>query len=855
MLTTLVGKVPTIQWTSLATALSFFLFLSRLDAGLPAPWRFVAPQPQGNDLLAAWSPAPDQLYAGGHGGVIMYWDGTKWTVQATPTQKTVFAIHGLSPNAIWAVGGDPYTDNITNRCLILRYDGTSWKEMPAPDYGGYTYPFNAVHAVATNDVWATHDYGTSLAHYDGTKWDWVYPPLSVEGSFKAISSAGPNHLFVTGTHGQILHRDHGTWKLEQKRESGSMSFNIITRLWACDATNVFAAGNWTQFYRRNPDGTWAQIPVNADQLFGIGFCALWARSPTEVYLLNEDSVFYYDGTNPALRKEFRTSIRRQWLSGAGVGDRLYGVGPGGVAHEYKLDSPGSGTLSALTVGGNLELRLLHPGIAGCGSNGVIAFGLARDTPDWWPLWHVANGVARRFPSLPPGAAQATHVKAVTAASLSDLIVAWENFQDWGRGVHRWDGTQWRSMPGAEGTVAFWRSPSGRIYAAAPYRVLYWKDPDGWQTLYTVPGDQTETQITALWGRADNEVFVGTANGKVLKYNGSTWSAETTPGSGVIVGLAGTASDTYAVGEDGLAWRRSGSSWQKLSGVVAHAGEHFTAIAVGRDGVYAAQRTPSQYIGGGLGRLWRFSGSTAALVIQGLSQPLDGLARTSAGYLVGFALGDFLITDAPETAAPVLQRIDFTSADWQPIGNTGVAVRAAAADNARPVMSVQRIPEPVPFGPKPVPYAEHWILLKDKFYAGTAIPPMFVRAQYDLTMLTSELAGKPLDLFRYTDSDAKEISCVHDPAARTLSTASPVDFSIWTVGAMVPPPQLRVARIAPQRITISWPVTATGYVLESALSVSSGTAWADVSEPVQVVGSEFVVTVDASTVQRFYRLHK
>lgn len=855
MAITSIGRRPTNQWTSLITALFSFLFLSRLDAGLPAPWRFVAPQPQGNDLLAAWSPAPDKLYAGGHGGVIMYWDGSKWTVQTTPTQKTIFAIHGLSQSAIWAVGGDPYTDNITNRCLILRYDGTSWKEMPAPNFGGYTYPFNAVHAVATNDVWATHDYGTALAHYDGTKWDWVYPPLSVEGSFKAITSAGTNHLFVTGTHGQILHRDNGTWKLEQKRESGSMSFSIITKLWAYDANNVFAAGNWTQFYRRNPDGTWAQLPVNASEPFGIGFCALWGRSPTEVYLLNENSVFYYDGANPAVRKEFRTSIRRQWLNGAGAGDRLYGVGPAGVAHEYKLDGPGRGTLSALTVGGNLDLRLVSPGIAGCGSNAVIAFGFTYDDPDSCPLWHVANGVARRFPSLPPGLARATHVKAVTATSLSDVIVAWENFQDWGRGVHRWDGTQWRAMSGAEGTVAFWRSPSGRLYAAAPSRVLYWKDPDGWQTLYTVPGDQTETRITTLWGRADNDVFVGTANGKILRYNGSTWSAETTPGTGVIVGLGGTASDTYAVGEDGLAWRRSGSSWQKLSGVAANAGEHFTAIAVGSDGVYAAQRTPSQYTGGGLGRLWRFSGSTVSLVIQGLSQPLDGLARTSAGYLVGFAANDFLITDAPQTAAPVLQRVDLTRADWQPIGDTGVAVRAAAADNSRPVMSVQRIPEPVPFGPMPVPYAEHWILLEDKFYAGTAIPPMYVRAQYDPTMLASDLAGKPLDLLRYTDSDAKEISCVHDPAARTLSTVSPVDFSIWTVGAMVPPPELRVTKVASQRITLSWPVTATGYVLESAPSVFSGTAWAAAPESVQVVGNEFVVTVDASTVQRFFRLRK
>ncbi|MGC8990942.1 MAG: hypothetical protein ACP5MD_12545, partial [Verrucomicrobiia bacterium] len=612
---------------------------------------------------------------------------------------------------------------------------------------------------------------------------------------------------------------------------------------------------WTQFYRRNSDGTWAQLPVNASEPFGIGFCALWGRSPTEVYLLNENSVFYYDGANPAVRKEFRTSIRRQWLNGAGAGDRLYGVGPGSVVHEYRLDGPGSGTLSALTVGGNLDLRLLSPGIAGCSSNSVIAFGFTYDDPDWWPLWYVANGVARRFPSLPPGASRATQVRAVTAASLSDVVVAWENFQDWGRGVHRWDGTQWRTMSGAEGTVAFWRSPSGRLHAAAPYRVFSWNDPGGWQTLYTVPADQTETRISALWGRADNDIFAGTANGKILRYNGSTWSPETTPGTGVIVGLAGTVSDTYAVGEDGLAWRRSGTTWQKLSGVAANAGEHFSAIAVGSDGVYAAQRTPGQYTGGGLGRLWRFSGSTASLVIQGLSQPLDGLARTSAGYLVGFAASDFVITDAPQTAAPVLQRVDLTTSDWQPIGDTGVAVRANVSGGSRSVMSVQRIPEPVPFGPNPAPYAEHWILLEDKFYAGTAIPPMYVRAQYDPTKLASDLAGKPLDLFRYTHSDATEISSVHDPARRTLSTVSPVDFSIWTVGAVVPPPELRVARVAAHRITLSWPVTAAGYVLESAPAVSPGTAWAAASESVQIVGSEFVVTVDAATVQRFFRLHK
>lgn len=852
---TSIGSARAWQGRRLIVMLACGTLLARLDAGLPAPWRFAVPQPQGNDLLAAWSPAPDELYAGGHGGVIMHWDGAKWTVQATPTQKTIFAIHGLSPSAIWAVGGDPYTDNITNRCLILRYDGASWKEMPAPQFSDYTYPFNAVHAVAANDVWASHDYGTSLAHYDGTKWDWVYPPLAVEGSFKAITSAGANHLFVAGTHGQILHRDNGTWKLEQKRESGSMSFSIITKLWAYDANNVFAAGNWTQFCRRNSDGTWAQLPVNTSEPFGIGFCALWGRSPTEVYLLNENSVFYYDGTHPVVQRDFKTSIRRQWLNGAGSGDRLYGVGPGGVAHEYKLDGPGSGTVSALTVGGNLELSMLYPGLASCGTNGVIVFGFAYDDPNWWPLSYVANGVAQKFPSLPPGAVRPTHVKAVIATGLGDVIVAWENVQDWARGVHRWDGVQWRAMSGAEGTVAFWRSPSGRLHAAGPTRVLYWKDPDGWQTLYTVPDGQPETRINALWGRADNEVFAGTVNGRILRYNGSTWSPETTPGAGVIVGLAGTASDTYAVGEDGLVWRRSGTTWQKLSGIAANAGEHFTAVAVGSNGVYAAQRTPSQYIGGGLGRLWRFSGSNASLVIQGLSQPLDGLARTGADYLVGLASRDFVITDAPETAAPVLQRVDLALAGWQPVGDTGVAVRSGVSDASRPVMSAQRISNPAPFGPNPAPYAEHWILLEDKFYAGTAIPQMYIRVQYDPAKLAADLSAKPLDLFRYTDSAAEEIPSVHDPAARTLSSVSPVDFSIWSVGAMVPPPELRAARVAAHRLVLSWPATATGYVLESAPALSPSAAWAAGPELVQVVGSEFVVAVDATDSQRFFRLRK
>ena len=63
------------------------------------------------------------------------------------------------------------------------------------------------------------------------------------------------------------------------------------------------------------------------------------------------------------------------------------------------------------------------------------------------------------------------------------------------------------------------------------------------------------------------------------------------------------------------------------------GDNFHDIVGGDDGVYAAQSTPSMYIGGGMGRLWRFNGSTASLIQAGISEPITHLVRTGNGAIV------------------------------------------------------------------------------------------------------------------------------------------------------------------------------------------------------------------------------
>jgi hypothetical protein len=372
-------------------------------------------------------------------------------------------------------------------------------------------------------------------------------------------------------------------------------------------------------------------------------------------------------------------------------------------------------------------------------------------------------------------------------------------------------------------------------------------------------DQPESLLTAFWGRTDNELFAGTQDGKVLRYNGTTWNPETTPGNALITAIAGSASETYAVGENGLAWRRSGTTWQPLTGITPGTDEHFSAIAAGADGVYAAQRTPSQYTGGGLGRLWRFTGTTATLVLQGLSQPLDALTRTEAGHLVGFAAHDFIITDAPELAAPTVQRLDLTATSWQTAGDTGVAFRSATPLPSRPVIALQKIATPAPFGPNPAPYGEHWLILEDKFYAGTAIPPLQVRVQYDPVQLAPGLLGAPLNLYRQTETGLSEVPCLHDPQAHTLTTIDPVDFSIWTVGpaTVTLPPTLTVTRSAGQTVTLAWPASATGYVLETASEPSPTATWTTVPETPQLDDNltSVTVTVNTASHQQFFRLRQ
>jgi len=71
--------------------------------------------------------------------------------------------------------------------------------------------------------------------------------------------------------------------------------------------------------------------------------------------------------------------------------------------------------------------------------------------------------------------------------------------------------------------------------------------------------------------------------------------------------------------------------------------------------------------------------------------------------------------------------------------------------------------------------------------------------------------------------------------------------------LVPVPRLEVTQAGPE-VTVSWPVSATGYKLEQAADLPA-TDWSSVTNAVATTGDRFSVRVEAHGAQRFFRLRR
>jgi hypothetical protein len=177
----------------------------------------------------------------GTGTLVLHWNGSTWKRVSSPTPGpvtspvsstggTLIGVGTVSAATAWAVGttGDCGCGN--GDSLILRWNGSAWKQVPSPTPAGGRKAGAALRDVAatsTNNAWAVgvsgcgcmpSSYWPFILRWNGTAWKQVPSAIqSVNTSLSAVAATSESNAWAVGTTGTgktlIEHWNGTAWKL------------------------------------------------------------------------------------------------------------------------------------------------------------------------------------------------------------------------------------------------------------------------------------------------------------------------------------------------------------------------------------------------------------------------------------------------------------------------------------------------------------------------------------------------------------------------------------------------------------------------------------------------------------------
>ncbi|HSE64181.1 MAG TPA: hypothetical protein VLG15_11290 [Thermoanaerobaculia bacterium] len=184
-------------------------------------------------LLAVWAASRTAAFAVGLDGVILHFDGRGWEAAKSGTSKSLLAVWGASPSDVFAVGRDG---------TILHFDGRSWTRQPS----GTSVDLTAVWGSSATDVHAAGARGT-LLRYDGVRWTQPVPSFGWHWTFTALGGRSPANVYAAGwrqpsgeldtREGFLLRSDGETWSPISGGET-----QFVESLWAAAPDEVYLVG-------------------------------------------------------------------------------------------------------------------------------------------------------------------------------------------------------------------------------------------------------------------------------------------------------------------------------------------------------------------------------------------------------------------------------------------------------------------------------------------------------------------------------------------------------------------------------------------------------------------------------------
>lgn len=182
-------------------------------------------------LQGVWSSDANNAWAVGdvavtQGPVIVKWNGSEWSPEATPPTTRMLALNavwGSDTSNVWAVGAS---------ATILKRNTTStaWEEVSTGPQR-----FRGIWGTSAADVRVVGDNGMSIVRWNGSSWQ-QENDISNNG-LEAIWGDSTRNYWAVGLNGSIRRWDGSTWRMANSGPNLNMY-----GIWGASSDDLWAVG-------------------------------------------------------------------------------------------------------------------------------------------------------------------------------------------------------------------------------------------------------------------------------------------------------------------------------------------------------------------------------------------------------------------------------------------------------------------------------------------------------------------------------------------------------------------------------------------------------------------------------------
>ena len=564
-----------------------------------AQWTSLSIASNDSGLLAIWGSAPGDIFIGGSLGILHY-NGNSWSSMAGLPDATWYGMWGSGPHDVYAGGGG------SDDGRLIHYDGKSWSTVSWSES-----PFCRIWGSGNSDIFVVSE--RAITHYDGFSWT-----TSLSGGtgqeLSCLEGSSASHIFCGGRNGILMSFNGTSWENVSTPQDplivSSMwvtgpdyavaaGFGVILRytgsfwekmespssgylydIWASGQDNVYAV-NYESI--QHFDGiAWSSVNIPGYQATGI-----WGRAPDDIFSVGADgTVIHFNGSQWEPMDYSTEPLKKARLRGVWgftTSKDTYAVGENGMILHYN----GAGW-SVMESGTKSYLWDLW----GSDPDNLFAVG------DSGTILHYHGGSWNTMQS-----GTSIYLRNVWGSAPDDVYASSSAI------VLHYDGIQWTEVKELGGGVIMGSSMTDIHHLDIAQNEWFHYDGATWKPVVSGNLDFMEEDINDIWGNGKGEFYFVGKFGKVLRYDGATWThiqkgtAMQTGTFNTLSGVWGTGTgELYAVGEKGTVVKCDGRSWTAMTGIPT-SGDLNKVWGSGPDDIYAAgTEAVLHYTGGAWNKL-------------------------------------------------------------------------------------------------------------------------------------------------------------------------------------------------------------------------------------------------------------